>query len=89
MREYSVSEELKAKLKKLLAKDPESYSAVSAKMREIIAFSNVEHYKNLRAPYNQFKRVHVMKSFVLIFSYDKARDAVLFHRLDHHDDVYR
>ncbi len=89
MREFSVESTLKTKLKRVYKKDKDLYEAVIKKMREIVASKDIGHYKNLKKPLQEFKRVHVKKSFVLIFKYVKKTDTVLFFDLDHHDKVYK
>jgi len=58
------------------------------KINEIINSKNVEHYKNLKSPLNDFKRVHLDKSFVLIFKHDKFKDKIIFYDFNHHDKIY-
>ena len=56
-------------------------------MQEILTCSDVNHYKNLRKPLQNYKRVHVRSSFVLIFRYEN--DKVVFCDIDHHDKIYK
>ncbi len=84
---YDFSDELKKVLAKLSKKDPESCKAVKNKIEEIVN-SNPEHYKPLRYDLKNKKRVHIRKSFVLIFEYDQATDTIWFLDYDHHDNVY-
>jgi len=84
---YNFSDELKKVLAKLNKKDPESYKAVKNKIEEIVN-SNPEHYKPLRYDLKNKKRVHIRKSFVLIFEYDQSTDTIWFLDYDHHDNVY-
>lgn len=88
MREFSVESNLYKILKKLSKKDKLKYEIIWKKINEIVNSTNVEHYKNLRFPLQDFKRVHIDKSFVLIFKYDKEKDKILFYDLDHHDKIY-
>ena len=88
MREFCVEEELKKKLNKLFKKDKALYEATMKKIEEIIHCEDVDHYKNLRAPLEKFKRVHVKSSFVLIFQYKREEDSVVFYDVDHHDFIY-
>ena len=89
MREFEVEKKLHEVLKKLFKKDKKMYNAVRKKITEIVNSSNAEHYKNLKFPMNEFKRVHVDKSFVLIFKFDKKIDKMMFYDLNHHDKIYR
>ena len=88
MREFSIEDNLKRKLSKLSKKDKIMYSSVMKKFEEILICDNVHHYKNLRKPLQDFKRVHIKSSFVLIFKYIESDDKVVFFDLDHHDNIY-
>ena len=46
------------------------------------------HYKNLRAPLQRLKRVHI-KTSVLVFSVVEAKKLVIFENYKHHDDIYK
>lgn len=57
------------------------------KIDEICSYSDLNHYKNLRKPLQQFKRVHVNNSYVILF---QGRDNIVyFYRYYHHDRVYK
>ena len=88
MSEYEIKPHLQKILNKLSKKDKVAYVAVLNKIQEVINSGNVEHYKNLRYDLKDKRRVHVAKSFVLVFSYDKARDLISFLDYDHHDNIY-
>ena len=88
MRKFEIEKSLHQTIQKLFKKDPKKYEILLKKMKEIISSENVEHYKNLRAPLNNFKRVHIDTSFVLIFKYDKINDKIIFYDFDHHDKIY-
>jgi len=89
MREYYVEKQLKKKLRVLLRKDKIRYSIVLTKMEEVVAREDVDHYKNLRAPLQHLKRVHIDSHFVLVFRYDAASDIIFFYDLDHHEKIYK
>jgi len=84
---YNFSDGLKKILAKLCKKDPESYKAVKNKIEEIVN-SSPEHYKPLRYDLKNKKRVHIRKSFVLVFEYDQPTGTIWFLDYDHHDNVY-
>ena len=88
MRKFEVEKSLHQILQKLYKKDYKRYSILLKKINEIVNSENVEHYKNLRAPLNNFKRVHINTSFVLVFKYDKINDKIIFYDFDHHDKIY-
>jgi YafQ family addiction module toxin component len=88
MRRLEIEKKLQDTLKKIFKKDRKKYKIIWKKINEILVCSNVEHYKNLKFPLNEFKRVHIDSNFVLIFKYNKSEDIVLFYDLDHHDKIY-
>lgn len=88
MREFEIKPGLNKKLVKLSKKDKNSYEAVMEKIEEVLNSASVEHYKNLRYDMKDSKRVHI-GHFVLVFSYDKAKDFVSFEDYDHHDNIYK
>lgn len=80
-----IEEKLHAFLKKLHKKDRIRYELCMKKIEEIV--KNPEHYKPLRYDMKGIRRVHVAKSFVLIFKIES--DSVKFLDLEHHDKVYK
>lgn len=71
-------------------KNSELFNALTNKMEEICSQDNetINHYKNLRYDLSDCKRVHLMKSFVLIFKVDFKNNEILFLEVVHHDDAY-
>jgi YafQ family addiction module toxin component len=88
---FDLSDELRQVLKKLKKKDPERSKIIYKKIKQIIESdeNSVEHYKNLRYDLSEYKRVHICKSFVLIFKVFKKEKHILFDRFDHHDRIYK
>ena len=89
MREFSIEINLKRLLNKLIKKDRAMYNMLWNKIKEILTCKDVNHYKNLRRPLQEYKRVHIKSSFVLIFKYIESEDKVIFFDFDHHDNIYR
>lgn len=89
MYKYEIKPSLKRILNKLSNKDSKKYKIILKKIEEIINSNNVEHYKNLRAPLNEYKRVHIDRSFVLIFKLLKNPKIISFEDFDHHDNIYK
>jgi len=87
MGKYSVeiSHKLLKEFKKLNKKNPTLFSAISKKVEEIRL--DPQSYKNLNAPLNNLKRVHV-GSFVLLFSVDETTKTIILEYFEHHDDAY-
>ncbi len=88
MRKFSIDERLLKTMKKLSKKDRVTYEVLMNKMQEIVECEDVHHYKNLRSPLQQFKRVHVRGPFVLVFKYIESENTVVFYDFDHHDNIY-
>lgn len=87
MHEFEIKPELLKHLQKLSKKDRVLYEVVMKKIDEIISCGKLDHYKNLRKPMNEYQRVHVRSSFVLIFKEEEEK--ILFCDLDHHDKIYK
>ncbi len=87
---FDLSDELKAVLRKLSKKDLKRVLIVNKKIKEVINNDedSVDRYKNLKHGLKEYKRVHIDKSFVLVFKVDKPRNHILFDRMAHHDDIY-
>ena len=77
---------LRKKLEKLGKKNPKQAEIIAKKSEEIIV--NPNRYKNLRAPLNNWKRVHIDKHFVLAFSVNEDSKTVILEDYDHHDNIY-
>lgn len=74
--------------KKLSKKNAKQMSIIDKKIREIR--ENPQHmYKFLQRPLQSFNRVHIDKSFVLIFQIEHERKTVVIYYYDHHDKVYK
>lgn len=82
-----VKEELDSKFEKLAKKNKKQLEIISTKVFEIL--ENPHRYKNLRAPMNHLKRVHIDKHFVLVFSVDEEKNTVTLEDYAHHDDIYK
>ena len=88
MYEWERSEKLKKILKKLFKKDKVRYEATLKKINEVINSENPHHYKNLSHDMKEFKRIHIDKSFVIIFKVDDSKKIIKFEDLQHHDHIY-
>ena len=80
------SEKLFDKLKKIKRKNKSLFDVTMKKIDEIL--EHPETYKLLSYNMKDFRRVHVLKSFVLIFKVDPKKKVVKFEDLDHHDKIY-
>ena len=88
MREFLIEENLKKTLSRIFKKDKIMYSAIMKKIEEILDCDDVDHYKNLRKPLQEFKRVHIKSSFVLTFKYLQSKNKIVFYDLRHYDNIY-
>jgi YafQ family addiction module toxin component len=88
---FDLSDNLKVTIGKLLKKDKARVLILNKKIKEIAncTESEIDHYKNLRHGLSDYKRVHIDRSFVLIFRVFKSEKHILFERLEHHDRVYK
>ena len=84
---YRIEKKLKAALDQAHKKDKKLYDAVIKKIEEIMV--NPHRYKPLRYDLKGMKRVHLKKSFVLVFEIDDEEKVVRFLDLDHHDTIYK
>lgn len=82
----SIEENLERTLKKLYKKDRKTYEAIIKKIEEIL--QNPQHYKPLRYSMKGLRRVHIQKSFVLIFEIVEQEKIVKFVGFEHHDRAY-
>ena len=88
---FDLSDELKIELKALSKKDRKIAEATNNKIKQIIASDDfsIEHYKNLKYSLKEYKRVHIAKSFVLLFKVFKNERHILFDKFKHHDSIYK
>jgi len=81
------SKELVRKMAKMQKKNKVMFDAIVEKIREVK--EDPERYKPLRYDLKGYRRVHIMKSFVLVFKIDYINSRVIFEDFDHHDRIYR
>ncbi|MBI2652215.1 hypothetical protein HYX00_02010 [Candidatus Woesearchaeota archaeon] len=79
--------ELDKKLRKLIKKNRKQYEIIMKKSAEIEL--NPQHYKNLRAPLQHLKEVHIDGHFVLTFSVDENTKTVILEDFDHHGKIFK
>lgn len=87
---YSMDVQPKFKKKVNKVKNKKERSNIWNKMVEVANTleTNPDHYKNLRRPLQEYKRVHVNGSYVILFIVDEENEKVTFHNYAHHDDIY-
>lgn len=74
------------KLSKISKKDKKLFNAIANKLEEVR--TNPHHYKPLRKPMQHLRRIHILGSFVLIFSIDETEKIIILQDIAHHDDAY-
>lgn len=89
MYSYQLRKGLEKDFVKLAKKSPSTLRSVSSKIKEIVSCKDCSHYKNLRKPLSHLKRVHINKSFVLVFSVNEESKQIIFEEFDHHDKIYK
>jgi len=87
MYQLSIRPELDKEFEKLSKKDKLKWEIILKKVEEIL--ENPQHYKNLRSPLNNWKRVHIDGNYVLAFSVDENTKTVTLEDFDHHDYIYK
>ncbi len=70
---------------KLKKKNPKQMEIISKKIQQIL--ENPYHFKPLRGDMSGIRRVHIDKSFVLIYEINEKEIIILDY--DHHDNIYR
>ena len=90
MFDFDISDELKGLIVKLSQKDRLRLDILNKKIREIALndHNSIDRYKNCRYSLKEYKRVHIDKSFVLLFKVYKDKNIIYFWKLEHHDKIY-
>ncbi len=86
MYDLEVRENVDRIFRKLAKKDRISFEYINKKIKEIR--ENPYHFKPLRAPMQNFRRVHI-GNFVLVYSIDENRKTIIIEKYEHHDRVYK
>jgi mRNA-degrading endonuclease RelE of RelBE toxin-antitoxin system len=89
MHKFYFEKKFRKKLSIIFKKDLKRYKIIIKKIEEIVGTKNIDHYKNLRKPLNDYKRVKIDMHFVILFKYEKSKDSIYFYDLDHHDNIYK
>ncbi|RJQ17097.1 type II toxin-antitoxin system RelE/ParE family toxin [Candidatus Woesearchaeota archaeon] len=72
---------------KASSKNPVLENIIRNKIQELS--QNPLHYKPLKYALKGERRVHILKSFVLIFSVDENAKTIVLLSFEHHDNAYR
>ncbi len=71
---------------KLAKKSPKQLEIITKRLQQIL--ENPYRFKPLSNVMKGFRRVHIDKSFILIYSIDKHSKTVVLEDYDHHDNIY-
>jgi mRNA-degrading endonuclease RelE of RelBE toxin-antitoxin system len=83
-----ISDDLRKTLVILKRKDKAMFEMVEKKILQIASLDpvSIRHFKNLRSPLSDFKRIH-LGSFVLLFRVQA--NTIIFDSFEHHDEIYQ
>ena len=74
------------KFSKISKKNPKQMEIITKKIDQIL--DNPHHFKPLRGDMHGARRVHIDKSFVLIYEIDEQNKVITLLDYDHHDNIY-
>lgn len=81
-----ISEEADKNFKKLRKKDKKQMDIINKKVKQIV--KNPYHFKPLKGDLKGARRVHVGKSFVIIYEINEKEKVVRILDYAHHDKIY-
>lgn len=81
-----ISELADEKFRKLAKKNRKQLEIIQKKIEQILEMPH--HYKSLHGDMHGAYRVHIDKSFVLIYEIDEPQKTVRVLDYDHHDKIY-
>jgi len=81
-----ISDEADKKFKKLKTKNKKQLKIIDKKVQQIL--ENPHHFKPLRGDMHGARRVHINKSFILIYEIHEGDRVVRILDYDHHDKIY-
>ena len=87
MYNLAIKENLDRKFKRLKKKDREMLMLIDRKVQKIL--DDPYRFKPLRKPLQNKRRVHVGRSFVLIYEINEEEKTVTLLDFDHHDNIYK
>jgi len=82
-----VSETADRKFKKLAKRNKKQLEAIHKKVQQIV--ENPYRFKPLCGDMHGARRVHIDKSFVLIYEIDEKSKIIRILDYDHHDKIYQ
>jgi mRNA-degrading endonuclease RelE of RelBE toxin-antitoxin system len=91
MLNFQISERLEKKLRILGKKDKVLALIFRKKVDEILSHNgeSINTYKNLKAPMNELKRIHLTNNYILLFKFVVEEKSVIFIDILHWDKAYK
>ena len=88
---YDLTDKLKKRVRKLAQKNKVLALIFKRKIKEVVGHSvdTIDTYKNLNSPMNEYKRIHLTCSHVLLFNVDKKKRHIIFVDIIHWDKAYK
>ncbi len=80
------SPECKKEIKKLCSKNQPLQEAFKKKLMQVL--ENPHHFKPLKKPLNNCRRVHVLNCFILLYEIIEEQKSVRLLKFSHHDGAY-
>ncbi|MCR4336067.1 MAG: type II toxin-antitoxin system RelE/ParE family toxin [archaeon] len=87
MYNLEIAKQVEKTFEKIAKKDPVQERAVKSKIKQII--ENPYHFKPLRKPMQNKRRVHTYGPFVMVYSINEKTKTVFIEDYDHHDNIYK
>ena len=85
--ELRIKKSCKKAIKKKTAKNKELEETISKKINQIL--QNPKQFKPLKNELSGLRRVHIMKSFVLIYQILEKNKSIELVSFTHHDEAYK
>lgn len=82
-----VREHLDKVFNRLSKRNPKQLGIIKTKIQQIL--ETPLHFKPLRAPLQNKRRVYIDNSFVLVYSVDENTKTVILEEYEHHDNIYK
>lgn len=86
MYDHAIRDNIEKLFHKLHKKNRLLLIIIDKKLTEIRL--NPYHYKPLRKPMQHLRRVHIGKSFVLVYSINEKTKTIIIEDFAHHDEAY-
>ena len=77
----------KRDINKLCRKNTQLQEILEKKINEIL--NDPLRYKTLKNDLSGLRRVHIQKSFILVFEVNESQESVILQKFSHHDAAYK